>query len=75
MHELELTLVLAVPLIAVHGFGAMRVEECALKAKELSDTLPGSPSRFAADPLRDRPHLERRRAVRGPRDHFRPGTL
>ena len=48
MHELELTLALAVPLIAVHGFGAMRVEECALKAKELSDTLPGSPSRFAA---------------------------
>ena len=48
MLELELTLGLAVPLIAVHGFGAMRVEECALKAKELSDTLPGSPSRFAA---------------------------
>ncbi|MBV9117944.1 MAG: hypothetical protein JOY63_11355 [Acetobacteraceae bacterium] len=46
--ELDLTLDLAVPLIAVHGFGAMRVEECALRAKALSDRLPGSPGRFAA---------------------------
>jgi class 3 adenylate cyclase/tetratricopeptide (TPR) repeat protein len=46
--ELDLTLSLAVPLIAVHGFGSSRVEECALRAKVLSDRLTGSPSRFAA---------------------------
>jgi len=46
--ELELTLALAVPLIAVHGFGSIRVEECAVRAKDLSDKLPGSQSRFAA---------------------------
>src|SRR5690348_4401502 len=46
--ELGLTLDLAVSLIAVHGFGALRVEECALRAKALSDRLPGSPGRFAA---------------------------
>ena len=37
--ELELTLALAVSLIAVHGFGSIRVEECAVRAKELSDKL------------------------------------
>ena len=31
--------------------------------------------RGGSDPLRDRPHLERRRAVRGPRDDLRPGAL
>ena len=46
--ELDLTLNLAVPLIAVHGFGALRVEECALRAMELSDRLPASLSGFAA---------------------------
>jgi class 3 adenylate cyclase len=46
--ELELTLALAVPLIAVQGFGSARVEECALKAKALSDKIQGSPHRFAA---------------------------
>ena len=46
--ELELTLALAVSLIAVHGFGSMRVEECAVRAKELSDKLSGSQNRFAA---------------------------
>jgi class 3 adenylate cyclase len=46
--ELDLTLNLAVPLIAVYGFGASRVEECALRAMELSDGLHASPSRFAA---------------------------
>jgi len=46
--DLELTLALTVPLIAVHGFGSLRVEECALRAKELSDKLHGSPRRFAA---------------------------
>jgi tetratricopeptide (TPR) repeat protein len=46
--ELDLTLELAVPLIAIEGFGALRVEECAIRAKELADKLHGSPSRFAA---------------------------
>ncbi|MBV8870305.1 MAG: hypothetical protein JOY65_12960, partial [Acetobacteraceae bacterium] len=45
--ELEITLALAVPLIAAHGFGSLRVEECALRAKRLSDRLQ-SPHRFAA---------------------------
>jgi hypothetical protein len=49
--ELELTLALAVPLIAVHGFGSAHVEQCALRAKELADKLHGSPSRFAAQRL------------------------
>jgi tetratricopeptide (TPR) repeat protein len=46
--ELELTLALVVPLIAIHGFGSLRVETRALRAKELSDNLPDSPRRFAA---------------------------
>jgi class 3 adenylate cyclase len=46
--KLELTLALAIPLIAIHGFGSLRVEECALGAKELSDKLPTSSHRFAA---------------------------
>jgi class 3 adenylate cyclase len=49
--EIDLTLDLAVPLIAVHGFGAPRVEECAFRAMELSGKLHGSPSRFAAHRL------------------------
>ena len=49
--EIDLTLDLAVPLIAVHGFGAPRVEECAFRAMELSGKLHGSPSRFAAHQL------------------------
>jgi hypothetical protein len=46
--ELDLTLNLAVPLVAVRGFGTLRVEQCAARAIELSDRLQGSPSRFAA---------------------------
>ena len=46
--ELELTLTLAVSLLAVHGTGSIRVEECAVRAKDLSDKLYGSQSRFAA---------------------------
>lgn len=46
--ELELTLALAVSLIAVDGFGSIRVEECAVRAKGLSDKLYGSQNRFAA---------------------------
>jgi tetratricopeptide (TPR) repeat protein len=45
---LELTLALAVSLIAVHGFGSIRVEECAVRAKDLSDKVYGSRRRFAA---------------------------
>ena len=48
VQELDLTLNLAVPLIAIHGFGALQVEECALRANELSDGPRRSPSRFAA---------------------------
>jgi class 3 adenylate cyclase len=46
--ELELTLALAVSLIAVDGFGSIRVEECAVRAKGLSDKFYGSQNRFAA---------------------------
>ncbi|MFL5256876.1 MAG: hypothetical protein ACJ8AI_29080, partial [Rhodopila sp.] len=46
-----LTLDLAVPLIAMHGFGSLRVEQCALKAMALSDGLPEAPGRFAAHRL------------------------
>jgi class 3 adenylate cyclase len=46
--ELELRLSLAVPLIAAFGFGSARVEECALRAKDLSDKRLESPKRFAA---------------------------
>lgn len=40
--ELGLMLALAVSLIAVHGFGSIRLEECAVRAKELSDKLDES---------------------------------
>ncbi|HEX2633736.1 MAG TPA: hypothetical protein VHM22_13075, partial [Bradyrhizobium sp.] len=46
--ELGLRLALAVSLIAVHGFGSITVEECAVRAKGLSDKLKESQSRFAA---------------------------
>jgi class 3 adenylate cyclase/tetratricopeptide (TPR) repeat protein len=46
--DLELTLALAVTLIAVHGFGSLRVEECAQRAKELSDKVRLASRRFAA---------------------------
>ena len=57
--ELELTLALAVPLIAAQGFGSVHVEQCALRAKELADKLHGSPSRFAAQRLAWNPCLMR----------------
>jgi hypothetical protein len=47
-HELALTLALAVPLIAIHGFGSPRVESRAIRAKELADQLVDAPGRFAA---------------------------
>jgi tetratricopeptide (TPR) repeat protein len=46
--ELDLMLSLAVPLIAARGFGLIHVEECAVRAKDLSDNLRGSQTRFAA---------------------------
>jgi len=46
--DLELMLALAVTLIAVHGFGSLRVEECAQRAKELSDKVRLASRRFAA---------------------------
>ena len=39
--ELEITLALAVPLIAVQGFGSASVEECAVKAKTFRTTFQG----------------------------------
>ena len=38
--EADLRLAQAVPLIAVHGYGAQEVEFCALRAKELADCVP-----------------------------------
>jgi hypothetical protein len=49
--ELDLTLDLAVTLTAIHGFGSLRVEQCALKAMALSDRLSEAPGRFAAHRL------------------------
>ena len=49
--ELELTLALVVSVAEVHGFGSIRVEECAIRAKELSDKLSESQNRFAAQRL------------------------
>jgi len=46
--ELRLRLALAVPLIAVHGFGSDEVEACARRAKGLSDVLGSEDDRFTA---------------------------
>jgi len=46
--ELDLRLHLAVSLIAVDGFGAPRVEECALRAAALAEELETGPGQFAA---------------------------
>jgi class 3 adenylate cyclase len=47
-HELELTLALTVPLIAIHGFGSSQLECRAMRAMELADQLTDAPGRFAA---------------------------
>jgi predicted ATPase len=44
--DLDLTLALAVPLIAVHGFGSLRVEERALTAEQEPVVVP--PAKRAA---------------------------
>ncbi len=49
--ELDLRLDLALPLIALHGFGSASVEECALRTLALSDSHGGSSNRFAAHRL------------------------
>jgi predicted ATPase len=50
--ELELTLALVVSVAELHGFCSIRVEECAIRAKELSDKLSESQhNRFAAQRL------------------------
>ena len=55
---------LAVPLIAAQGFGSIRVEECAVRAKDLSDKLHGSQIRFAAQRVAWNSSLMRQRVAR-----------
>jgi class 3 adenylate cyclase len=45
--EIDFQLALAVPLIAMHGYGSAHVEACAARAKELSDGLGDHQTRFA----------------------------
>jgi class 3 adenylate cyclase/predicted ATPase/ABC-type transport system involved in cytochrome c biogenesis ATPase subunit len=46
--EADLRLAQIVPAIAVHGFGSQVVETCAARTKELGESLPDWPGRFAA---------------------------
>ena len=62
--ELELTLAFAVPLIALHGFGSTRVEQCAAQAKVLSNKLPDGARRFAAHKVEWNSSLLRRSVPR-----------
>jgi hypothetical protein len=55
---------LAVPLIAAQGFGSIRVEECAVRAKDLFDKLHGSQIRFAAQRVAWNSSLMRQRVAR-----------
>jgi predicted ATPase len=54
-----LRLAQAVPLIAVHGYGAQAVEFCASRAKELGDHLPGWEGHFAVRRLVWNSHMLR----------------
>jgi hypothetical protein len=45
--EINCQLALAVPLIAMHGYGSAPVEDCATRARKLSDGLGEHKSRFA----------------------------
>jgi len=47
--EAELRIALCVPLRAMHGYGSVAVESCALKATALANALPDFPGRFAAN--------------------------
>ena len=49
--ELELTLALVQSVAAVHGMGSIQFEECAIRAKDLSDKLFELQNRFAAQRL------------------------
>lgn len=57
--EADLRLIQAVPLIAVHGYGARAVELCASRAKELGDRLPGWEGHFAVHRLAWNSHMLR----------------
>jgi class 3 adenylate cyclase len=46
--EADLRLNLVVPLVAIHGFGSVAVEDCAVRAKVLGEQSPDWPGRFAA---------------------------
>ncbi len=46
--EADLRLAQIVPAIAAHGFGSQFVETCAARTKELGESLPDWPGRFAA---------------------------
>ena len=47
--EAEVRITLCVPLRAIHGYGSIAVESCALQATALANALPDFPSRFAAN--------------------------
>jgi class 3 adenylate cyclase len=57
--EADLRLVQAVPLVAVHGYGAQAVEFCASRAKELGDRRPGWAGHFAVHRLVWNSHMLR----------------
>lgn len=57
--EADLRLAQAVPLIAVHGYGAQAVEFCASRAKELGDRRPGWAGHFAVHRLVWNSHMLR----------------
>ena len=57
--EADLRLAQAVPLIAVHGYGAQAVEFCASRAKELGDHRPGWAGHFAVHRLVWNSHMLR----------------
>ncbi|OKO89352.1 hypothetical protein AC629_06565 [Bradyrhizobium sp. NAS80.1] len=57
--EADLRLAQAVPIIAVHGYGAQAVELCASRAKELGQHLPGWAGQFAVRRLAWNSHMLR----------------
>jgi class 3 adenylate cyclase len=57
--EADLRLAQAVPLIAVHGYGAQVVESCASRIKELGDHRPGWAGHFAVHRLVWNSHMLR----------------
>jgi DNA-binding winged helix-turn-helix (wHTH) protein len=57
--EADVRLAQAVPLVAVHGYGAQEVEFCASRAKELGDSRPGWAGHFAVHRLVWNSHMLR----------------